>query len=260
MTWSEWVAARNDAIRARGQWRTLRDLSRGTPETELTDERREVVTFASNDYLGLSQHPAVVAAAAEALARYGTGSGASRLVVGSRPVHHELERAIAQWKGTEAALLFPTGYMANLGVLTAFGVEPGTQIVSDELNHASIIDGARLARASVAVYPHRDVERLDALLAGASRSIVVSDAVFSMDGDEAPVDEIAQRCRRHGALLVLDEAHTVLGPRTPPGDEVIVVGTLSKTLGSLGGFVAGTGAVIELLRNTARSFLSLIHI
>jgi 7-keto-8-aminopelargonate synthetase-like enzyme len=145
--------------------------------------------------------------------------------------------------------------MANLGVLTAFGSEPDTVIVSDELNHASIIDGARLARARVAVYPHGDLARLDELLDGSNRSIVVSDAVFSMDGDEADVGAIAEICRRRSALLVLDEAHAVLGPRTPPGAEVVVVGTLSKTLGSVGGFVAGPAPVVELLRNTARSFI-----
>jgi 8-amino-7-oxononanoate synthase len=255
VTWSEWVAGRNDAIRARGQWRTLRDLTGGAPATHLAADGRDVVSFASNDYLGLSQHPGVRHAAADAIARYGTGTGASRLVVGSRPVHHELEDAIAAWKGTEAALLFPTGYMANLGVLTALGSEPGTRIVSDELNHASIIDGARLARAQVSVFAHRDLDQLTTLLAGEDRAIVVCDTVFSMDGDEAPVPELAEICRRSGALLVLDEAHAVLGPPAPAGADIVIVGTLSKTLGSLGGFVAGSAAVVELLRNTARSFI-----
>jgi 8-amino-7-oxononanoate synthase len=213
------------------------------------------VSYASNDYLGLTQHPAVRAAASEALARYGTGSGASRLVVGSRPIHRELEHAIARWKGTDAALLFPTGYMANLGVLSALGARPDTTILSDARNHASIIDGARLARAGVEVYAHDDLDELDELLAETPNAIVVSDSVFSMDGDVAPVDDLVARCRTHGALLVLDEAHAVLGPPTPRGDDVVIVGTLSKMLGSIGGFVAGPEPVIDLLRNTARSFI-----
>jgi 8-amino-7-oxononanoate synthase len=253
VSWHEWFAARHDEIRARGQWRTVRDLDSGTPSTSLAG--RAVVSYASNDYLGLTQHPAVRAAAAEALERYGTGSGASRLVVGSRPIHRELEVAIAQWKGTEGALLFPTGYMANLGVLSALGARPDTTILSDARNHASIIDGARLARAAVEVYAHDDLDELDDLLAESPQAIVVTDSVFSMDGDIAPVDELITRCRAHGALLVLDEAHAVLGPPTPRGDDVVVVGTLSKTLGSIGGFVAGPATVIDLLRNTARSFI-----
>lgn len=255
MSWSDWVAARNDAIRAKGQWRTLRDLSSGHPATEVVADGRSVVTYASNDYLGLSQHPAVIAAATAALKEYGSGAGASRLVVGARPVHRDLEAAIAEWKGTEAALLFPTGFMANLGVLSTFGVDADTLIASDELNHASIIDGARLARGKVTVYRHQDHQHLDALIANAPRSIVVSDSVFSMDGDLASVDSLVNVCQRRNALLVLDEAHAVLGPQSPARPDVVIVGTLSKTLGSVGGFVAATQAVIDLLRNTARSFI-----
>ena len=153
---------------------------------------------------------------------WGTGSGASRLVTGSRPVHDELEHALAEWKGTEAAVCFPTGFAANLGVLGTLG-GPGVRVLSDELNHASIIDGCRLSRASLAVYRHRDMDHLAALLASASPSpaegrdaaaptLVVTDSVFSMDGDAAPLDDLVALCARHGALLVLDEAHAVLGP------------------------------------------------
>ena len=172
-----------------------------------------MVSFASNDYLGLTQHPDVVAAAHAALDRWGTGSGSARLIVGSRPIHSDLETAVAAWKGCEQAVLFPTGFAANLGALTTFG-DPGTLVCSDELNHASIIDGCRLSRAQVAVYRHRDVDHLRALLGGAEgrRSIVVTDTVFSMDGDVAPVAELAEICRRSRSLLVLDEAHAVLGP------------------------------------------------
>jgi 8-amino-7-oxononanoate synthase len=251
------VEARNTAIRSEGRWRTIRTLDGGAPETRLAATGQAVVSFASNDYLGLSQHPALAEAAHDAIRRFGTGSGASRLVVGARPVHDELERELAAWKGAEAALLFPTGFAANVGLLTALGRLGRLLVCSDALNHASIIDGARLSRADVAVYRHGDLEHLETLLKGAERALVVTDTVFSMDGDLAPVDELAALCARTGALLVLDEAHAVLGPETPRRSDldVLVVGTLSKTLGSLGGFVAGPRAYVELLVNSARPFI-----
>jgi 8-amino-7-oxononanoate synthase len=216
------------------------------------------VSFASNDYLGLSVHPAVTAAASNALQRWGSGSGASRLVTGSRPVHHDLEAALADHVGAERAVLFPSGYMANLGVLTTFG-DADVLICSDERNHASIVDGARLARARVAVYGHADIDHLSALLdAATGPAIVVSDLVFSMDGDVAPIGALAETCRRRGALLVLDEAHAVLGPdprRELHGVDVLRMGTLSKALGSVGGYVAGPRRYVELLENSARSYI-----
>ncbi|MCU1379142.1 MAG: 7-keto-8-aminopelargonate synthetase-like enzyme, partial [Acidimicrobiales bacterium] len=210
---------------------------------------------ASNDYLGLSQHPAVVAAAHAALDRWGSGSGAARLIVGSRPIHSALERDLADWKRTEAAVLFPTGFAANLGVLATLG--RGAVILSDELNHASIIDGARMARAEIKVYRHADAAHVDELLAAnGGPAIVVSDTVFSMDGDLAPVEKLVDTCRSRGALLVLDEAHAVLGPDVAlDGADVIRIGTLSKTLGALGGFAAGTQAMVDLLVNRARSYI-----
>lgn len=252
------VTARLDAIRAGGRWRSVRSFDALGPTGEL-DGHGDVVSFASNDYLGLSAHPAVVAAAHAALDRWGAGATASRLVVGSRPPHHDLEAALARWKGTEAALVFPTGYMANVGVLTALG-GAGTRIVSDELNHASIIDGCRLARAEVVVAPHADVAALDRILAADPRpTVVVADSVFSMDGDAADLDALAEACTRHRATLVLDEAHAVLGPDLDPADHpdlaLVRVGTLSKTLGSLGGFAACSGPVRDLLVNVARSFI-----
>jgi 8-amino-7-oxononanoate synthase len=219
------------------------------------------VSFASNDYLGLSGHPGVVAAAQAALDRWGAGAGASRLVTGSRPVHSELEHQLADWKGTEAAVTFPTGFAANLGVLCTLG-GPGVRILSDELNHASIIDGCRLSRSALAVYRHCDMVHLEELLADGASSlptIVVTDSVFSMDGDVAPLPELVALCARHGALLILDEAHAVLGPHLPPATEtggmVVRVGTLSKTLGSLGGFVAASRDVVDLIVNRARSYI-----
>jgi 8-amino-7-oxononanoate synthase len=256
--WSSIVAARGARLAAEGRWRAPVTFDARGPEGVLTEDGRPVVAFASNDYLGLSVHPAVISAAHEALDRWGAGAGASRLVTGSRPVHAALEEALAAWKGAERAAVFPTGFAANLGVLGAFG-DAGVRICSDELNHASIVDGARLAHAEVAVYRHADVAHLDALLRDApGPALVVSDLVFSMDGDVAPVAEIAACCRRHGALLVLDEAHAVLGPDPSDaldGVDALRVGTLSKALGSLGGFVAGPKAFIELLVNRARAYI-----
>ncbi|MCU1453977.1 MAG: 7-keto-8-aminopelargonate synthetase-like enzyme [Acidimicrobiales bacterium] len=255
--WGAWVEQRLDDIRAVGRWRAPRELDALGLTGTMTADGRPVVSFASNDYLGLTAHPGVIAAAHEALDRWGAGSGASRIVTGARPVHAELEAELAAWKHTERAVLFPTGYAANLGVLTTFG-GAGVRIVSDAVNHASIIDGARLARAEVAVYPHADVEALERLLASApGRALVVTDSVFSMDGDVAPLGAIGAACRRHDALLVLDEAHAVLGPGPSEADlagvEVVRVGTLSKTLGSLGGFAACRAPLADLLVNTARS-------
>ena len=251
MTWRTWAAAENDAIAASGRWRSVRTLDRGG--VEATVDGRGVVSFASNDYLGLTQHPAVIAAAHEALDRYGTGSGSARLIVGGRPPHTELEEALAAWKSQQRALLFPTGFAANLGVLSVLG-GPGVTICSDELNHASIIDGCRLSKARVEVYRHRDLDHLDTLLGRVDRGVVVSDTVFSMDGDVADVEALSSVCASHGALLVLDEAHEVLGSLDVDG-EVLRIGTLSKALASLGGFVAGPAPLVDLLVNRARSFI-----
>ena len=259
--WTAWVEDQNAATRAAQRWRAPRPFDASGPEGVMTATGSCVVSFASNDYLGLSQHPQVVDAAHAALDRWGAGSGAARLIVGSRPVHHDLEDALAAWRGTEAAVTFPTGFAANLGVLSSLA-GPGVRICSDELNHASIIDGCRLARANgaeVKVFPHRDLDALDALLAapGAQRTVVVTDVAFSMDGDVADLGGIGERCHRHGSMLVIDEAHAVLQPR-PPDDlapVVLTVGTLSKTLGALGGFVAGPRPFTDLLVNRARSYI-----
>jgi 8-amino-7-oxononanoate synthase len=263
VSWDDWADHEAKRVRDAGQWRTPRDLDTGPPfghtasgPEGMLGDGRLVVSFASNDYLGLTHHESVVAAAHAALDRWGTGSGSARLIVGSRPVHSELEAALAEWKGTERAVLFTTGFAANLGVLTTFG-GPDVLVCSDELNHASIIDGRRLSGAPLAVYRHRDVAHLDELLcgAGAQRMLVVSETVFSMDGDVAPVDDLLDVCARHGALLVLDEAHAVLGPLVESADHLVRVGTLSKTLGALGGFVAGPARYTDLLVNRARSFI-----
>lgn len=253
MTWSERAAASNDAIRADGRRRSLRDLdARGV--TGVVDGRA-IVSFASNDYLGLGSHSSVIAGARAALERWGSGSGSARLIAGSRPVHSRLEEALAEWKRTESALLFPNGYAANLGVLGAFGDRDVT-IFSDERNHASIVDGCRLARARVEVFAHRDYDSLAEAMSEVGHAIVVSDSVFSMDGDLADVDRLAEICRRHDALLVLDEAHAVLGPDPAlTGVTALRVGTLSKFLGAMGGFVAGPRELIDLLVNRCRPFI-----
>ena len=258
--WAEWSVARADGIVARGQWRAPRSFDARGPAGLL--EGREVVSFASNDYLGLSTHPGVTAAAIDAIERWGAGATASRLVVGSRPVHHELERAIADWRGTDAAIVFPTGFAANLGLLATLGGN-GVRIVSDELNHASIIDGCRMARANgaeVATFRHLDLDELDDRLRqpGVERRIVVSDTVFSMDGDAVDLDALLAVCARHDALLVLDEAHSVLEERPDPRDSgvtIVQVGTLSKTTGAMGGFVAGPRLLVDLLVNLARPYI-----
>jgi 8-amino-7-oxononanoate synthase len=253
MSWSTWAESEVEGIRAAGRYRRPHDLDARGPAG--TIDGRAVVNFASNDYLGLTHHPAVTAAAKAAVDRWGAGSGAARLIVGSRPIHTQLEHELAAWKGTDAAVLFATGFAANLGVLATFA-GPDTLVVSDELNHASIIDGCRLARAPIAVFRHADASHVDELLAQhRGRAVVVSDAVFSMDGDLAPVEKLAEACAERGALLVLDEAHAVLSADVELPGDVVRVGTLSKTLGALGGFAATSRPMAELLVNRARTYI-----
>lgn len=227
---------------------------------------RELVNFTSNDYLGLARDPRVAGAAAAAARDHGASVSASRLLCGSTPLHDRLERRLAALKGREAALLYSSGYLANLGVLTALA-RPGDAIFSDALNHASIIDGCRLSGARTTVYRHGDADHLAELLAAsrAERRLIVSETVFSMDGDVAPLAALAALARRHDAALVLDEAHAtgVLGPGgegalardgiDPRG--IVVVGTLSKALASAGGFVAADAAVVDYLVNRSRPFI-----
>jgi len=253
--WNAWASGELDALRAVHRFREPVPFDGDGPDGVVRGRR--VVSFASNDYLGLAAHPQVRAAAITAIERFGTGAMASRLIVGTRSLHRELEQQLAQWKCTENALVFSSGYSANLGVLTTLGAADVT-LFSDELNHASLIDGCRLSKARTIIYRHLDLAHLAALLKQtAGRKIVITESVFSMDGDSAPLPELAQLCIEHGALLVLDEAHAVLGPKLSPirNLQVLHVGTLSKTLGSLGGFVAGPSRLIELLVNRARTFI-----
>jgi adenosylmethionine-8-amino-7-oxononanoate aminotransferase len=239
----------------------------GATDAEVVVGDRRLLMLASNNYLGLATHPEVRAAAAAATARYGAGSGASRLVAGDMALHHALERDLAHFKGTEAALLFTSGYHANIGILPVL-VERGDVIFSDALNHASIVDGCRLSRARVQIYPHRDVAALERMLAAGpttGRRLIVTDSVFSMDGDAAPLAALVELAGRHDAWLMVDEAHAtgVLGP-TGAGlvealgltaDIPIHMGTLGKALGGFGAYAAGSRALIDLLINRARSFI-----
>ena len=258
-----WAQEALEALDARALRRHLEPLD-SPVGARVQVQGRTLLNFSGNDYLGLANEPSVGAAARAAIEAHGVGTGASRLVVGDTAAHHSLERALARFLGTEATLLFNSGYAANVGVLTSlFG--PGDVLFSDELNHASLIDGCRLSRAQVVVFPHRDVEALETLLRAhpGRRRAIVTDSVFSMDGDRAPVKALATLAQRHGAAFIVDEAHAtgVLGPAgrgwcaaedvTPD----VHVGTLSKALGSFGGFVSASHAVCELLLNRARPLI-----
>jgi len=260
------VAGELEAIDARGLRRRLRVVD-GAQDAVVRVDGREVVLLCSNNYLGLAFHPEVVEAAARAARDFGASSVSSRLISGHMTAHARLEERIAAWKGVEAALLFSTGYHANVGVISSL-VSAGDVVVSDELNHASIIDGCRLSRARVAVYRHNDVEHLREVLAtcgDARRVLVVTESVFSMDGDLAPLAAIADAAAACGAWLMVDEAHAagVFGPagaglvaQLGLTDRVDVhMGTLGKALGSFGAYVAGSRALVDHLVNRARSFI-----
>jgi 8-amino-7-oxononanoate synthase len=249
-----------------GLRRTLRALGSGS-RAAVAIGGRAVLLLSSNNYLGLADHPALVEAACAATRRWGCGTGASRLICGHLELHAEVEAQIARFKGTEAALLFPSGYQANVGAITALAGR-GDHVFSDALNHASIIDGCRLSRASVHLYPHRDVRTLESLLAATppgGRRLIVTDSVFSMDGDRAPLGELVALARTYHSILFLDEAHAtgVLGPRGAgladadglTGAIDVQMGTLGKALGGAGAYVAGSRALIDLILNRARSFV-----
>lgn len=226
------------------------------------------VHLASNNYLGLSTHPRVVAAAREALEQYGAGAGSARLIGGTFPPHEQLEEELARFKQAEAAIVFPTGYMANLGIITTLA-GPDDLLIGDRLNHASLIDACRLSRATFRVYPHLDAEKLNDLLkqrrAKYRRVLIIAEGLFSMDGDCSPLKAISELARRYDAWLMVDDAHGtgVLGEAgrgsleaagvSPEG--IFQMGTLSKAIGSVGGYLAGPKAAVELIKNKARSFI-----
>ncbi len=230
---------------------------------------RRVLNFCSNNYLGLADDERLIAAAKAALDRYGIGPGAVRTIAGTMTIHDELERRLAAFKGVEAAISFQAGFVANAGAIPAL-VDAGDVIVTDELNHASIIDGVRLARAARKIYKHADMSDLDAQLAtaraeGARRILVITDGVFSMDGDVAPLDAIVDTADRYAAMVMVDDAHGegVLGRGGRgivdhfglSGRVEVEVGTMSKAFGVVGGYVAGPQPVVDWLRQRARPFL-----
>ena len=258
------LAERLQARRDQHLYRQRR-LLESSQQAHIQCDGRALRNFCSNDYLGLAQHPALVAASQQAAQQYGVGSGASHLVIGHSRLHHELEERLADWVGRPRALLFSTGFMANLGVISAL-VERGDTVLQDKLNHASLLDGAQLSRGQLQRYHHNDVASLrQRLTQSTGRTLVATDSVFSMDGDVAPLAEIARACREHDAWLMVDDAHGlgVLGggrgclaeAELSLEDAPIYMGTLGKALGSYGAFVAGSDDLIEVLIQSARSYI-----
>jgi 8-amino-7-oxononanoate synthase len=263
-------------IREAGLWRELRRID--SPQgARVRFAGRELVNLSSNDYLGLAAHPALIEAAAQALRDFGAGAGASRLICGSLAPHHRLEESLAAFKGTEAALSFSSGYAAAVGTITAL-LDKDDVIVVDRLVHACCVDAARLSGAKLRVFAHNDLSELESILKWADqrlqgvghgarkgRVLVVTESVFSMDGDLAPLREIVELKDRFGAWLMLDEAHALglfgeqrrgLADAFELGDRIeIQMGTLGKALGAAGGFVAGSRRLVDLLINRARSFI-----
>jgi len=253
-------------LAARHLTRHLTPLHSGTgPSVEMAG--RQILLFASNDYLGLAMHPEVVQSAIEATQRFGAGAGAARLISGSLPPHQELESALAQFKGTEAALTFSSGYLANIGTIPAL-IGRGELVLADRLSHASLIDGCRLSVADFRVYRHKDTDHLKSLLAKrrrGRRTLIVTDGLFSMDGDLAPLPELSQLAQDYEADLYIDDAHGtgvmgLHGRGTAEhfginADLPFQMGTLGKAFGSSGAYLAGPSTLIRYLMNTSRSFI-----
>jgi glycine C-acetyltransferase/8-amino-7-oxononanoate synthase len=259
------------SLKARHLYRTLRTIASGQNAT-ITLHEQAYRNFGSNNYLGLADHPEVKAAAVEAVTTYGVGAGASRLITGTMPPHERCEAALAAFTGAEAALLLGGGYAANVGLIPAL-IEstggPQGAVFADRYNHASLVDGCRLSRAAFKIYRHKDLEQLDRLLARTpprTPKLIVTDGVFSMDGDLAPLPGLLALAHRYDALLFVDDAHGtgVMGPTgrgtcehfgLPHDDRLIHMGTLSKALGGFGAFVAGSSSLIAYVQNRCRSFL-----
>ena len=266
MSKEHWLKSELNQLNQAGLSRSLRSVMTA-PTGRILLDGREVILLGSNNYLGLSVHPIVVEAAVTALQKYGTGASASRLMSGNCHLYTELETKIAKAKGTEAALVFSSGYLANIGTIPVL-VGDEDLILSDALNHASIIDACRLTPATKQIYRHCDVEHLESLLSQSTkfrRRLIVTDGVFSMDGDIAPLPEICELAERYDAMVMVDDAHGfgVLGDTGGGTIEhfglenrgVIQMGTLSKAIGGLGGYVAGSANLIDFLINRARGFI-----
>ncbi|MGE5644596.1 MAG: glycine C-acetyltransferase [Acidobacteriota bacterium] len=267
MTALGYLGEQIEAWKQAGSYQRLRALESPCEPVSRFDGR-EVINLASNNYLGLANHPKLVEAAIDATRKYGAGSGAVRTIAGTMDIHLELERRIAAFKHVEACVVFQSGFAANSGTVAAV-LTPDDHIVSDALNHASIIDGARLSKAKIHVFPHRDAAAAETILAGLDeqpgRKLLITDGVFSMDGDIAPLPALVEAAERHGAIMMIDDAHSsgVLGRNGRGtvdhfglhGRVDIQVGTLSKAIGVLGGYVCGSRDLIEYLYHRARPFL-----
>ena len=255
-------------LKSRGLLRKIRDRA-SSQGREIVMGGMRLINFSSNDYLGLSNRPEIMNAVTRAVQEYGTGSGASRLLSGGTDLHRKLEEVIAEMKETEASILFNSGYAANTGVLPAIS-ETGTTIFSDELNHASLIDGCRLSRATVYRYRHKDIDHLSRLISidGTKQKLIVTDSIFSMDGDVAPLPDLAAVAEDNGAILYIDDAHGtgVLGGgrgalhhfgllEKVESAKIIQMGTLSKAVGSIGAFIAADRQTVEWIINSARSLI-----
>jgi 8-amino-7-oxononanoate synthase len=250
-----------EALTEAGLRRRMRPVD-GPQAAQVVVDGRRAINFSSNNYLGLAGHPLLATAAERAMREHGFGAGASRLIVGNLAPHRALEARIARWKTTDAALLFNSGYQANVGMISAL-VGAEDVVFSDELNHASLIDGCRLSRARTIIYRHCDPDDLAQKLAQHSgrRRLVITDSVFSMDGDHAPLAQIVRLAREHEALVAVDEAHAVgvlgsdgVGLSAGLGVD-LQMGTLGKALGGFGAYVAGAAPLVELLAQRARSFV-----
>ncbi|MBM4312684.1 MAG: 8-amino-7-oxononanoate synthase [Deltaproteobacteria bacterium] len=259
------IAQEISELREKGRYRRLTRVAT-PPDAVIVIEGRELLNFSSNNYLGLANHPEVVEALTGYARKYGVGSGASRLIGGNSEIHAELEAAVARFKGTEACLTFSSGYLANLGILDTLG-GPGATIFSDELNHASIVDGCRLSRARVEVYRHADVGHLEDLVKASrsGRKIIVTDGLFSMGGDIAPLPGLAELKEKYGAILVVDDAHATgtLPPRGRgsadyhglSGEIDIQMGTFSKALGTYGAYLCASQSIVDYFINKCRTFI-----
>jgi 8-amino-7-oxononanoate synthase len=260
------LGAELDKSRAEGLSRSLRTITSAQGPRIVLDGR-ELLNFSSNDYLGLANDPALKRAATEAIEKYGVGAGASRLLCGNLQPYEDLERKLAAFKAQEASIVFSSGYAANVGSITAL-VGEGDMVILDKLDHASIIDGARQSGATLRVYPHKNLAKLESILQQGEafrRKLIVTETVFSMDGDLAPLAEIVALKEKYGAWLMIDEAHATglyasnrrgIAEAAGVEDQIdITLGTLSKALGCAGGFVVGSQVLIELLRNRARSLI-----
>lgn len=260
----QWLKQRIEQTKEAGLYRRLRTMDTAPLPERLMGGKKQLV-FSSNNYLGLANDKRLIAAAKEAMDEFGVGSSGSRLTTGNTDWHQKLEKKIAAFKQTEAALLFSSGYLANVGVLSSLP-EKGDVILSDQLNHASIIDGCRLSRADTVIYRHRDVAHLEEQLQATrhyQRQFIVTDGVFSMDGTIAPLNKIMELAEQYGAFVIVDDAHAtgVLGKKGGGTNEYfslqphVIIGTLSKAVGTEGGFVAGSNQLIDYLLNHARTFI-----